>query len=227
MNAAILFLTCAVAASTAAEPQPAPPFPHPAITEVLFNVPKLNADANHDGARDATSDEFVELINPHDKPINLLGYRIASRLIWANPTGKQGVTFTFPDFTLAPGEIVVIFNGHNAAIPGDVGDANAAPASTNESFAGAWVFTMNMPSQNRAFANGGDFVLLLTPQGQPVDGVVWGNPSVTPPRGNFRLAEVDANPKGSVQRTAADADLDAHATINGSTCSPGEIPAAK
>lgn len=206
---------------------PAPAFPHPAITEILFNVPKDNADANHDGTRDATSDEFVELINPHAKPINLAGYRIVSRLAWANPEGKQGVTFTFPDFTLGPGEIVVIFNGYNAPPPGAHGTAVAAPAQTNESFAGAWVFTMEIPSQNRAFANGGDFCLLLDPQRTPVDGVVWGKPSVEPPNGSFRMAQVDANPKGSMQRTDPSADPTAHPSINGKTASPGTIPDAK
>jgi hypothetical protein len=53
------------------------PYPHPLITEVLYDVPKGPAgDANGDGQRSANGDEFVELINPHDKAINLRGYTI-------------------------------------------------------------------------------------------------------------------------------------------------------
>jgi hypothetical protein len=52
-------------------------FPHPLVTEVLFNVPRgVDGDANRDGTRSATGDEFVELFNPYDKPINLKGYRL-------------------------------------------------------------------------------------------------------------------------------------------------------
>ncbi len=204
----------------------APPFPHPAITEVLFNVPKDNGDANRDGTRSATADEFVELINPHDKPINLTGYSLASRLIWANPDGKRGVGFTFPDFTLGPGEIVVLFNGHDTTIAGDVGTVDAAPSATNNRFDGAWVFTMDMPSKNRALSNAGDFVLLLDPKGTPVDGVVWGKPSVDPPGGSFRLSKVEANPKGSVQRIDANAQLKPHISIDKHASSPGAIPTA-
>jgi hypothetical protein len=41
-------------------------------------VPKgPGGDANGDGQRSANGDEFVELINPHDKPINLRGYSIS------------------------------------------------------------------------------------------------------------------------------------------------------
>ena len=69
--------------------------PHPVITEVLFNVPKSDdADANADGARHSTGDEFVELFNPHPRTINLHGYTITNRLttydgdtildLWAN-----------------------------------------------------------------------------------------------------------------------------------------------
>lgn len=65
------------------EVEPAPDdavvsFPHPLITEVLFAVPTGDRDGDADlsGARSATGDEFIELMNPHDKPINLKGYRL-------------------------------------------------------------------------------------------------------------------------------------------------------
>ena len=50
---------------------------HPVITEVLFAVPK-EGDADQDGMRSATGDEFIELVNPGDKPINLKGYTLSN-----------------------------------------------------------------------------------------------------------------------------------------------------
>jgi hypothetical protein len=53
------------------------PFPHPMITEILYAVPTgVRGDANADGERQTSGDEFIEIINPHDKPINLKGYRL-------------------------------------------------------------------------------------------------------------------------------------------------------
>src|SRR5438309_1433133 len=68
-----------VAASvTAAQPSATPvPYPHPLISEVLYSVPSgQRGDANADGERDAVGDEFIELVNPHDKPIQLKGYTL-------------------------------------------------------------------------------------------------------------------------------------------------------
>jgi hypothetical protein len=62
-------------------------FPHPLITEILYSVPGGRlGDANKDGTRSATGDEFVELVNPHDKPIELEGYRLSD----GAPVGAGG-----------------------------------------------------------------------------------------------------------------------------------------
>jgi hypothetical protein len=50
---------------------------HPLITEVLYAVPK-EGDADQDGKRSATGDEFIELVNPGPKPINMKGYTLSN-----------------------------------------------------------------------------------------------------------------------------------------------------
>lgn len=66
-------------------------FPHPLITEVYYAVGRgSEGDANGDGVRDANGDEFVELINPHDKTINLKGYVITDRQSSGRGGGDRG-----------------------------------------------------------------------------------------------------------------------------------------
>ena len=56
---------------------PPVPYPHPLVTELLYAVPPGDkGDASKDGVRDAVGDEFIELVNPHDRPIQLKGYTI-------------------------------------------------------------------------------------------------------------------------------------------------------
>lgn len=199
------------------------PPPHPVITEVLFNVPLgPEGDANKDGVRDAAGDEFVEMMNPHGAPIALGGYTLTNRLTTGDPKVNRGVRFRFPEFELEPGGVVVVFNGHGASIPGPVGNERGAPSGPNERFAGAWVFSMEKPSGNRAMANTADFILLSAPDGAPVDAVEWNGPRPGVPRGTRRVAEVRADPKGSVQRRGADGEMLPHLEIDGRVFSPGE-----
>jgi len=200
------------------------PFPHPVITEVLFNVPRGDdGDANKDGTRDAAGDEFIEVMNPHDKPINLRGYVLTSRLTTDDDASKRGVRFVFPDCELPPGKVAVVFNGHDAEIPGPVGTAKSQPKEPNPDFAGAAVFTMGGGSQ-RVFANGGDFVLLSAPAGERIDCIWWGESDPEPPDDVLRSAEVVKDPKGSVQRESPDKNPIPHIDLDGRACSPGEIP---
>lgn len=121
------------AAQPKADPKPAPKveakadakaepalvaFPHPLITEVYYAVgPGPLGDASGDGKRDANGDEFIELINPHDKPINLKGYTLAAK----GPRGSLEGSAPAPDAEPAP-----------ATPPGKAGEkgrpANQPPA---------------------------------------------------------------------------------------------------
>jgi hypothetical protein len=210
--------------------KPLVPFPHPLITEVLYAVPSgKDGDADQDGKRSATGDEFIELINPHDKPINLKGYVLsdassqsseepasgvpnespktnmpypnedAGRPGRAKPGDKPAspgggttntpkkeskpqraeakndsrIRFVFPDLTLQPGEVVVVFNGHEGHPAGPVGTTSTA-AKKNERFHNAYVLTMNARNRYVALSNTGDYVLLTDPAGKAVECVRWG-----------------------------------------------------
>lgn len=147
------------------------PFPHPIITEVLFAVPPGEAgDANGDGKRHVSGDEFVELHNPHAKAIQLRGYTLTD----SNAPDKGQLKFVFPTLELPPGGMVVVFNGFQCSWFGPVGDEKAAASAGNERFGGAWVFTMKAASQYVAFSNTGDHVLLTAPDGTAVHRVSWG-----------------------------------------------------
>lgn len=207
---ALVMLALPGRAPTVAEPPI--PYPHPLVTELLYAVPPGDkGDASADAVRDAVGDEFVELVNPHDKPIQLKGYTItdgtpADALEAARPEPKRSappppaakpaadgdesekaahkqVRFAFPALELKPGEVVVVFNGLKQRLKGPVGDARHAPTSTNESFAGAYVFSMKNDSPYIAFANTADCMILWDPSGKPIEAIHW--------RHNVRAAKPD------------------------------------
>lgn len=184
------------------------PAPHPLITEVLYNVPTgEGTDPNLDGVRSVAGDEFVELINPHDKPVQLLGYTLTDR----NPEKKGQLRFTFPAFELPPGGVVVVFNGCEStwASVGPVGDEKAAPGGPNKSFAGAYVFTARISNARTSFANAGDFVLLADSAGKPIHCVSWGAFKEKIPEA--LLVEVaPLTNRASVQRTSTSGAFKTH-----------------
>jgi hypothetical protein len=219
--ALIVAFSCALQPDSAGQPA-APPasadsapiaFPHPLITEILYAVPNAaEGDANRDGSRHVAGDEFVEIINPHDKPINLLGYSITDR----NAPKKGQLRFTFPSVVLPPRGIAVVFNGCEqgwaeaapAATGGDapttgapiiVGDSKRAPTAGNPHFSQALVFTMRMPNSRTSWANGGDYVLLSDPSGNPVHCVHWGRFKEPIPAATL-VEEAPVTTKASVQR---------------------------
>ncbi|MCA1818221.1 MAG: lamin tail domain-containing protein, partial [Acidobacteria bacterium] len=119
-----------------------------AVNEVLADVPPDNAnttavegDANRDGVRSSDDDEFVELVNYSDAPLDLSGFVVA------DSTSNR---FTFPaNTTLAAGQAAVVFGGANVATfnPSD-------PA-----FGGALVFATGSLGLN----DGGDIVTIKLP----------------------------------------------------------------
>lgn len=221
---------------------PAPPVasPHPLITEVLYAVPTEKAahgdltlcDASKDGTRDATGDEFVELINPHDTPIELKGYTLsdtatveaASKKPEKGKRAAPGVKFTFPALTLQPGEVVVVFNGHKQTWTGPVGDTFKAPAARHDRFDNAWVFTMRAASSRAGFSNAADFILLSAPDGTPVERVRWGAGPGTPvPKDAALIEDLPSTNSGSVQRDGLTTRFLPHAEIDGLPFSPGRF----
>ncbi|HLO40939.1 MAG TPA: lamin tail domain-containing protein [Phycisphaerales bacterium] len=169
-------------------------YPHPVITEVLYAVPTSEGDANRDGKRDSAGDEFVELVNPHNRPINLRGYTITD-----SGEGKARFRFTFPAVILEPGQVVVVFNGSDAKLTGPVGDAKLAPTEGHPKFHNALVFNAKTPSSRASFANKSDYALLLAPGGTPLECVHWGGEK-KPPTNCLVVEEAPALTRGSIQR---------------------------
>ncbi len=191
MLTAIALVASAGIAVAVAVAEPPVPYPHPLVTELLYAVPSGDkGDASDDGVRDAVGDEFVELINPHDRPIQLKGYTItdgtpadpldpsrpgpgAKRTSEPSEADRKQVRFTFPAIELEPGEVVVVFNGYKQRLAPPVGDTARAPSGPNEKFSGAWVFSMKNDSQYIAFANTADSMILWDPDGKPVQAIHW------------------------------------------------------
>ncbi len=203
---------------------PATPFPHPIITEVLYAVPSGDTgDANGDGNRQATGDEFVELFNPHDKPISLRGYTIADK-----SAGKPGsLKFVFPACTLQPGQCAVVFNGFECTWPGTtegVGDSMQAPKGGHTKFGGALVFSMKVDSSRNAFSNSGDCALLIAPDGNALEVVKWGKVDKAPTAKASH--EAPTTNRGSVQRSSATGPFAAHEGVGSPVLrySPGVFP---
>ncbi|MDT4968945.1 MAG: uncharacterized protein QOJ64_3682, partial [Acidobacteriota bacterium] len=95
------------------------------INEVLADPPDgIAGDANGDGVRDSSDDEFVEIVN-NAGDIDISGYQLLTR----STSGTSDVVrFTFPSGTLVPaGSAIVVFGGGN-------------PNPANPAFGGAQIF---------------------------------------------------------------------------------------
>lgn len=96
------------------------------INEVLFDPPGGDAgDANGDGTRSASEDEFIEFINDSDREVDLSGFTLYD----TDQLGTGVPRHTFPDGTIIPpGGVYVLFGGGNPT--GDFGVAQVAPSTT-------------------------------------------------------------------------------------------------
>src|SRR5256714_5828289 len=103
------------------------------INELLADPPgaastDLIGDANHDGVRSSSDDEFVELVNATAHDLNLGGYQLSTR---GSTTTNDTLRFTFAANTILPAcSAVPIFGGGTF-------DPN------NPAFGGAQVFKTN------------------------------------------------------------------------------------
>jgi len=80
------------------------------VNEVLADPPAgIDGDANHDGSRDSSQDEFVELANSTDAAINLTGWTVRTRSI---NSSTESVRHIFTVGTILPqGEAMLVFGG--------------------------------------------------------------------------------------------------------------------
>jgi uncharacterized protein (TIGR03437 family) len=131
-----------------------------AINEVLADPPDGAAgDANRDGQRSASQDEFVEIVNASDADIDLGGFRLVTR----DESGKETTRHVFTHGAiLAPGAAAVVFGGAN----------NSTFNPRDPAFAGALVF--NASTGGLSLLNGGDTIALLAPDGVTVEEMTYG-----------------------------------------------------
>jgi Lamin Tail Domain/IPT/TIG domain len=122
------------------------------INEYLADPPDgLAGDANGDGTRDSADDEFIEVINRTNVPIDIGSYKISD---------ATQVRFTFPVGTIIPaGEAAVVFGGGTPT--GGFGNAQV----------NGLVFTTG--SGGLSLNNGGDTISLLDAANQVVEAITF------------------------------------------------------
>jgi len=123
------------------------------INEILADPPPdIAGDANGDGVRSATDDEFVEFVSLAGQPLDLSGWTV---------TDSFGTRFVFPaGAKLLPGRAMVLFGG------GDSESIRDFEAET-----GSLVFV----SSSLGLNNTGDTVTLYRPDGTTSDSIVFGS----------------------------------------------------
>ncbi|MEJ7576156.1 MAG: Ig-like domain-containing protein [Pyrinomonadaceae bacterium] len=130
------------------------------INEVLADPPDdLSGDANRDGVRSATQDEFIEIVNGSLSDIDISNYQIFTR----STTGADTLRHTFAAGTIIPaGAAVVVFGG-----------AQSSTFNPNDpAFGGAQVFIAS--SGGLSLSNSGGTVTLRDASGQNLDQLTYG-----------------------------------------------------
>ena len=208
------------------------PKPPPTLTviinEVLADPPSGDpGDANGDGTRSSSQDEFVELANVSSDPVDLSGWMLGD---------DEAVNFTFPDgYIMAPRSFLVVFGGGDVT---GVEGYDADPLVTR-------VFSADSTIGN-GIANGGEIVLLHSPDGSYDTWLAYGSKAGTggPPNSDDYEVQIDvaaaANADNSITRypdgninivdpfvqhlTVANAAFSPNTTIDGRTTVPPPQP---
>ncbi|MGB7924803.1 MAG: Ig-like domain-containing protein, partial [Pyrinomonadaceae bacterium] len=142
------------------------------INEILADVPADNpatpaieGDSNRDGVRSADDDEFIEMLNNSNAPVDISG------VIISDSTSNR---FTFPANTqLAAGRALLVFGG-------------GSPPANDPAFGGAFVFTTTSLGKN----DGGDTITVKLPVGAAdvtIDSVTYGPSQPAPAPSNQSL----------------------------------------
>nr|MBA2340676.1 Ig-like domain-containing protein [Pyrinomonadaceae bacterium] len=166
------------------------------INEALIDPPDdLSGDANRDGVRSATQDEFVEIVNGTASDIDISSYQILTR----STTGTDGLRHTFAAGTIIPaGAAVVVFGG-----------AQSSTFNPNDpAFGGAQVFLAS--SGGLSLINSGGTITLRDASGVNLDQLTYGGSS-----------ELDGDKNQSITRSPdITGDFTLHATAAGSANRP-------
>jgi hypothetical protein len=102
-----------------------------ALNEVLVDPPTGTAgDANHDGTRDSSQDEFVEFVNATTHDVDISGYQVFTR---SSTTTTDTLQHTFAGGTIFPACSAIVVFGGGTFDPGNpvFGGAQVVKASTN------------------------------------------------------------------------------------------------
>lgn len=115
------------------------------INEVLFDPPGGDpGDANGDGSRSASEDEFIEFVNDTDQPVDLSGFTLFDE----NNLASMEPRHVFPSGTvIPPRSVYVLFGGGTPS--GTFGGATVATSSTG----------------NLNLSNAGDIITILDNNG--------------------------------------------------------------
>ncbi len=127
-------------------PKPRPPLTI-IINEVLADPPGGSAgDANMDGTRSSSQDEFIELANVGETAVDIGGWMLGD---------DEGIAFVFPEgYMVEPRGIIAVFGG---------GDVTNVPGYDADSLVSR-VFQADSTVGN-GFRNGGDIIMLLSDDG--------------------------------------------------------------
>ncbi|MFT4627508.1 MAG: hypothetical protein ACI8PZ_006193, partial [Myxococcota bacterium] len=127
------------------------------INEVLADPDGdgVEGDANCDGVRDATDDEFIEIVNISGAPFDLTGWGLKD-------SDGAGADHVFGALILQAGEAVVVFGGGTPTFDGTSGNPEpwctvALPPQVHFETASSGGFNLD--------GGGGDEVRLLNPEG--------------------------------------------------------------